>query len=79
MAMATLKKVWLDKGRFMNELHLLEVIDTKNNRLNEGCQFLHGEGGTELGQNVPPPALAECLPSVGTGAGRQAPGEGALK
>jgi hypothetical protein len=45
MAMATLKKVWLVKVRFINELTLLEVIDSKNNRLSEGCQFLLGDGG----------------------------------
>jgi hypothetical protein len=42
--METLKKVWLVKGRFMNELHPLKVINNKNNRLTGGCQFLHGEG-----------------------------------
>jgi hypothetical protein len=67
MAMETLKKVWLAKGRFMNELHPLKVIDIKNNRLNEGCQFLHGEGdGQKLGRNVPRPALAGCAGSRGT-------------
>jgi len=41
MAMETKKKIWLAKGKFMNELHPLEVIDIKNNLLDEGCQFLH--------------------------------------
>jgi hypothetical protein len=67
MAMEILKKVWLEKGRFTNELHLLTIIRIKNNRLNEGCQFLHGEGDRKkLGRNVPPPALAGCAGSRGT-------------
>jgi len=44
MAMETTKREWLAKGRFMNELHPLEVIKDKSNRLSEGCQFLQREG-----------------------------------
>jgi hypothetical protein len=41
--METMKRVSLAKGRLTNELHALRVIEIKNNRLDEGCQFLHGD------------------------------------
>jgi len=61
--MATLKKVWLDKRRFMNELHLLDsLLILKITDLMRDVNSYTGKGGTELCQNVPRPAGGMPLP-----------------
>jgi hypothetical protein len=55
MAMETLKKIWLDKGRFINKLHLITIIRIITNRLNGGCQSCHAERRTEIGRERPVP------------------------